>query len=255
MASTTLHAGPQTFGIISACFGAGALIGALVSASIGRASWKILAVGTGLFGLAELLLAPERSVWAAGVLLVAARRLLHDVDVERELRRPARGARPPARPRRRPLLLRLQRRRPARRTARRLAQRDGRNGARARGRRHRGARDDRRSACSRSATSPPGPSRSPSWPSPPRSPPDVLPRACTALIAVRRSASSMVELRSSLHGGVHMKGRLLILALLAALVVGVSAAAAAVIAGTDGPDRLVRHPVRRPRSTAGPAMT
>jgi MFS family permease len=70
LASTTLHAGPQTFGIISACFGAGALIGALVSASVGHASWKILAAGTGLFGLAELLLAPERSVWAAGVLLV-----------------------------------------------------------------------------------------------------------------------------------------------------------------------------------------
>ena len=70
LASTTLHAGPQTFGIISACFGAGALIGALVSASVGRASWKILAIGTGLFGLAELLLAPERSVWAAGVLLI-----------------------------------------------------------------------------------------------------------------------------------------------------------------------------------------
>ena len=70
LASTTLHAGPQTFGIISACFGAGALIGALVSASVGRASWKILAAGTGLFGLAELLLAPERSVWAAGVLLI-----------------------------------------------------------------------------------------------------------------------------------------------------------------------------------------
>jgi len=71
LASTTLHSGPQTFGIISACFGAGALAGALVSASLGRASWKILALGTGLFGLAELLLAPERSVWAAGVLLIA----------------------------------------------------------------------------------------------------------------------------------------------------------------------------------------
>ena len=71
LASSTLHAGPQTFGIISACFGAGALAGALVSASLSRASWRILALGTGLFGLAELLLAPERSVWAAGILLVA----------------------------------------------------------------------------------------------------------------------------------------------------------------------------------------
>lgn len=39
-----------------------------------------------------------------------------------------------------------------------------------------------------------------------------------------------------------MKGRILILALLAALVVGVSAAAAAVITGTNGPDRLVGTP-------------
>jgi MFS family permease len=70
LASTTLHAGPQTFGLISACFGAGALIGALVSASVGRASWKIVTLGTGLFGLTELLLAPERSVWAAGLLLI-----------------------------------------------------------------------------------------------------------------------------------------------------------------------------------------
>jgi MFS family permease len=70
LAKQTLDGGPQVFGVLSACFGAGALAGALASASLGRASWRALMAGTGGFGLAELLLAPERSVLAAGALLV-----------------------------------------------------------------------------------------------------------------------------------------------------------------------------------------
>ena len=70
LAKQTLGGGPETFGVLSACFGAGALAGALVSASLGRASWRALLIGTAGFGLAELLLAPERSVAAAGALLV-----------------------------------------------------------------------------------------------------------------------------------------------------------------------------------------
>ena len=42
LASDTLNAGPEVFGILSACFGGGALVGALLSASLGRASWKAL---------------------------------------------------------------------------------------------------------------------------------------------------------------------------------------------------------------------
>ena len=38
LAKQTLHAGPQTFGILSAVFGVGALIGALVSAHVSRAT-------------------------------------------------------------------------------------------------------------------------------------------------------------------------------------------------------------------------
>ncbi len=69
LAAKTLAAGPRTFGVISASFGAGALVGALVAASFARASWKVLLTGTGLFGLFELLLAPQRSVVSVCALL------------------------------------------------------------------------------------------------------------------------------------------------------------------------------------------
>jgi MFS family permease len=69
LASNTLHAGPQTFGIISAFFGAGALAGALLAASLGRASRTVLLGGTGLFGLFEVALAPTHSLVAASLLL------------------------------------------------------------------------------------------------------------------------------------------------------------------------------------------
>ena len=69
LAKETLGGGPEVFGVISACFGGGALVGALTSASIGRASRKVFLVGTGGFGLAELLLAPLGSVAAASLLL------------------------------------------------------------------------------------------------------------------------------------------------------------------------------------------
>jgi MFS family permease len=70
LASRTLGAGPGVFGILSALFGAGALVGALVSASLGRASRSVLLYGAAFFALAELVLAPQRSVWAAGLVLV-----------------------------------------------------------------------------------------------------------------------------------------------------------------------------------------
>ena len=69
LASETLHAGPETFGLLSAVFGAGALAGALMTAGLGRASWKILLLGTAGFGGALLLLAPQNSVPPAAALL------------------------------------------------------------------------------------------------------------------------------------------------------------------------------------------
>ena len=72
LASETLHTGPEVFGILSATFGAGALLGALLSATLGRASWKVLVLGTGGFSVSLLLLAPLTTVWACAVLLFVA---------------------------------------------------------------------------------------------------------------------------------------------------------------------------------------
>ena len=69
LASSTLHTGPRTFGVLSAAFGAGALAGALATATLGRASWKGLFVGLTGFSLAMLALAPLRGTVACGVLL------------------------------------------------------------------------------------------------------------------------------------------------------------------------------------------
>jgi MFS family permease len=71
VASATLHAGAEVFGLITACFGAGALAGALISASIGRVSWPVLLTSAAGFGLGEALLAPQRTVLGAVLLLVA----------------------------------------------------------------------------------------------------------------------------------------------------------------------------------------
>jgi MFS family permease len=69
LASETLQAGPEIFGLLSAAFGGGALIGALLSAALGRASWKALLLGNAGFSVALLALAPQESAIAAGLLL------------------------------------------------------------------------------------------------------------------------------------------------------------------------------------------
>jgi MFS family permease len=69
LASETLDSGPRTFGILSACFGAGALTGALLAAALGRASWKALLAGVGGFSVALLALAPVQTVVLAAALL------------------------------------------------------------------------------------------------------------------------------------------------------------------------------------------
>ncbi len=72
LARKTLYGGPDVFGVITACFGAGALVGALTAASLSRASWRVLVVGTAGFGLAQLLLAPAATLPLAAVLLFAS---------------------------------------------------------------------------------------------------------------------------------------------------------------------------------------
>jgi MFS family permease len=69
LAKQTLAAGPRTFGILSACFGCGALLGALASATLARTNWRIMFTGAAGFGACELLIAPLRSVAVVGVLL------------------------------------------------------------------------------------------------------------------------------------------------------------------------------------------
>ena len=70
VASNTLRSGAEIYGLLTACFGAGALIGALISASIGRASWPILLASAAGFGIGELVLAPQNTVVGAVILLL-----------------------------------------------------------------------------------------------------------------------------------------------------------------------------------------
>jgi MFS family permease len=69
LAKITLHGQGTVYGFLSAVFGAGALVGALVAASRARASAKVLLTGALVFTTAELLLAPARNAFVAGVLL------------------------------------------------------------------------------------------------------------------------------------------------------------------------------------------
>jgi MFS family permease len=71
LARTTLDSGPNVLGGITAAFGAGALLGALFAASMGRASLRWLLVGMLGFGAAQLLLGPQHTLLpACGLLFV-----------------------------------------------------------------------------------------------------------------------------------------------------------------------------------------
>ncbi|MBX5473515.1 MAG: MFS transporter [Thermoleophilia bacterium] len=69
LAAKTLHTNAQVYGLLSALFGGGALVGALGAASLGRASAKVMLLGSLVFTGSELLLAPQRSTVASGFLL------------------------------------------------------------------------------------------------------------------------------------------------------------------------------------------
>jgi MFS family permease len=72
LAQRTLDSGAGVFGLIAGCFGAGALVGGLLSAALSRASWKALVAGAGGLGIAELVLAPQHALGPAIVLLFIA---------------------------------------------------------------------------------------------------------------------------------------------------------------------------------------
>lgn len=69
LAADTLHVGPEGFGLLSATFGAGALVGALATATFRAASWRLFAIGTASFGVLALALAPVQNALLAAVLL------------------------------------------------------------------------------------------------------------------------------------------------------------------------------------------
>src|SRR2546426_12530933 len=72
LAKHTLHSGPQVFGLLSAVFGVGALIGALVSAHVSRATVGTTAVGSAGFALCELLISPLRTTSVIALLIFVA---------------------------------------------------------------------------------------------------------------------------------------------------------------------------------------
>ena len=69
LAKVTLNGHSYVYGLLSAAFGVGALVGALAAASLGRASTKALLIGGMVFAAGELLLAPVQSALLAGILL------------------------------------------------------------------------------------------------------------------------------------------------------------------------------------------
>ena len=69
LAADTLHVGPEGFGLLSATFGLGALVGALATASFRQASWRMFSIGTASFGVLVLLLAPVQNAYLAGLVL------------------------------------------------------------------------------------------------------------------------------------------------------------------------------------------
>lgn len=71
LAANTLRVGPVGLGLLSATFGLGALVGALATATLGRASWRLFATGATAFGVLALVLAPVENEVVAGMLLFA----------------------------------------------------------------------------------------------------------------------------------------------------------------------------------------
>jgi MFS family permease len=71
LARDTLDAGPEIFGILSAFFGGGALLGALIQAARSKASWKGLLLGAAGFSAGLLALSPVTTVWLACAILFA----------------------------------------------------------------------------------------------------------------------------------------------------------------------------------------
>ena len=69
VARLTLHEGAEVFGLIASVFGAGALCGALILATVARARLALVLGGAAGFGGFQLLLAPQSSLAAVSLVL------------------------------------------------------------------------------------------------------------------------------------------------------------------------------------------
>ena len=69
VAKLTLHEGATTFGLIASVFGCGALCGALILATVGKARMTLVLGGALGFGVLQLLLAPQDALPAVCALL------------------------------------------------------------------------------------------------------------------------------------------------------------------------------------------
>lgn len=72
LAKLTLDSGPGTFGLVASVFGGGALCGALVLATVGKARMALVLGGALGFGTSQLLLAPQDALPAVCALLFLA---------------------------------------------------------------------------------------------------------------------------------------------------------------------------------------
>ncbi len=72
LAKLTLDSGPGTFGLIASVFGGGALCGALILATVGKARMTLVLGGALGFGTSQLLLAPQDTLPAVCALLFLA---------------------------------------------------------------------------------------------------------------------------------------------------------------------------------------
>jgi MFS family permease len=70
LAADTLHVGPEGLGVLSAAFGAGALVGALAAAARSTAQTRTFLLGAAGFSATLVVLAPVSVMWAALPLLV-----------------------------------------------------------------------------------------------------------------------------------------------------------------------------------------
>ena len=149
LASDTLHVDARAFGLLSAAFGLGAFAGAIITASLKRATFRAFILGTFGFSVLLLVLAPVHEARLAGAHPRRHRRVVHALRRQRERARPARRARPSPGTARRALPLRVRRSRAARIAPLGSARRGRRHRARLPRQRERRPRGDR---CSRSPT-------------------------------------------------------------------------------------------------------